>query len=363
MVSILVMLLIAVVAMIVHRQAAGRMLVVDPDAQERGVLVIAEEARPALVVTEIVAISVVILLAGRLPAPGVVTGGVLAVVVLVTGLLVPTPVAGQRAGATPLIVGALARLGARSRETPPGAGVVTPVDDPLDEGLLTRRMLRFQEQEIDEVMVPRSDVVAIERREDVSRLLDLVEEHRHSRYPVFDGDIDHVVGYVNVFDLRRLEPGSPNLDEIVRTVLTVPEGKHCTELLDEMMTEGREFALVVDEFGGTAGIVTIEDLVEELVGEIWDEHEKEEVMLRRVGRSVYVSQATIPLAELSERLDLELPEGDYETLAGFLLEAFGRIPVRGETVTWGEVTFEVLRADRRRIEAVQVTFGGGGGHK
>jgi CBS domain containing-hemolysin-like protein len=166
------------------------------------------------------------------------------------------------------------------------------------------------------------------------------------------------VGYVSVFDLPNLPPGVASIETIVRSMPAVPEGKRCTELLDEMVTEGHEFVLVVDEFGGTAGIVTIEDLVEELIGEIWDEHEKEEIMLRRLGRNVYVSQATIPLAELSERLQLELPEGDYETLAGFLLEAFGRIPLRGETVTWGGVTFEVLRADRRRIESVQITLGG-----
>lgn len=349
---------IVLLLMIVHRQAAGRMLVVDTGAPEGGVLGIAEGARPAVVVADVLAIPLVVFVVARWVTVGPVPGAVLAVIVLITGLLIPIPRAGRATGTTPALVRLLGRLGPRSRRAnvshePPA------FDDPLDERRLTRRMLRFQEQAIDEVMVPRSDVVAIEKRDDVKRLLDAVEEHRHSRYPVFDADIDHVVGYVTVFDLRKLEPGATSFETIVRSVLTVPEGKRCTELLDEMIEKHHEFALVVDEFGGTAGIVTIEDLVEELVGEIWDEHEEAEIMLRRVGRNVYVSQATIPLSELLDRLQLEIPEGDYETLAGFLLEAFGRIPVRGETVPWGDVEFEVLRADRRRIESVQITFNGG----
>ena len=106
---------------------------------------------------------------------------------------------------------------------------------------------------------------------------------------------------------------------------------------------------MVDEFGGTAGLVTAEDLMEELVGEIWDEDEQASVRLRRVGLNVYVAEATLTLAEIAEQLGLRLPEGDYETLAGFLLEEFGRIPIRGDTVVWENVTFEILTADKRKI--------------
>jgi CBS domain containing-hemolysin-like protein len=178
---------------------------------------------------------------------------------------------------------------------------------------------------------------------------------------VYEGILDRVVGRLDVFDLLKLRPGERDFDRIIRPVLIVPEAKRCDDLLAEMMTTGDEFAIVVDEFGGTAGLVTVEDVVERLVGEIWDEHERESVPLKRVGRRVFVAEASITLSELEERVGLELPEGDYETLAGFLLEAFGRIPVRGETISRGGATFEVLTAERRRIGSVKISLADAGG--
>ena len=207
-------------------------------------------------------------------------------------------------------------------------------------------------------MVPRGDVVAVDKNMDVSGFTELVEEHRHACYPVIDGDLDRVVGVVNVFDLDPPDGSDHVVSSYAKPASMVPEAKSAGELLDEMSRGDDDFAVVVDEFGGTSGVVTMEDLVEQLVGEIWDEHERVEVRMRRVGKDVYVCEASMPLNEIELRLGVRFPEGDYETIAGYLLERFGRIPVRGDTVSYEGMIFEVLTADRRRIESVQIDLRG-----
>ncbi len=345
-----------VVLTIVRRQAAARMLVVDPDA-EGGLLIEAEHARPAFVVSELLLLSAFATLALAMGTGGVVLWITLGALVLTLTLVLPVPLPRDTPGRAPVGVRMLGRLLGRRAHTPVGTAAATPrreTVDPLDERVLADRMLRFGETEITEIMVPRSDMVAISRDADLDELLAIVEEHRHSRYPVYVGDEDRITGYVSVFDLLALDDDERSFAAHVRPVLMVPEGKQGPELLTEMVEGGHEFAVVVDEYGGTSGVVTTEDLVEEMIGEIWDEHEREAVRVRRIGRDVYVSDATIPLDELSERIGLTLPEGDYETLAGFLLEEFGRIPTRGDRVAWDGAEFEVLTASRRRIESVQI---------
>ena len=341
---------------IVRRQAAARMLVVDPDT-EGGILTEAENARPAFVSTEVLLLAVFATLALSVGSGSIVLWIVLGALVLTLTLVLPVPMSRAKPGRTPVAVRAFTRVFGRLVHAPPEPQVATPRPqslDPLDERVLVDRVLRFGETEITEIMVPRSDMIAIGRDAGVDELLEIVEEHRHSRYPVYVGDEDSITGYVSVFDLLTLDPDATGFAEHVRPVLMVPEGKRGPELLAEMLENGREFAVVVDEYGGTSGVVTTEDLVEEMIGEIWDEHEREAVLVRRIGRDVYVSDAAIPLDELSERIGLVLPEGDYETLAGFLLEQFGRIPTRGDRVSWDGAEFEVLTASRRRIESVQI---------
>jgi Mg2+/Co2+ transporter CorC len=324
----------------IHHWAGRRMLVVEKESGP-GLLDLAEEARPALVLSQILAAGLAVVAVGAWPQLGMYGRVVVTGLVLVGGLLVPLRFGSPQRGGVPWWVRILSwPLSRHTEVAEPRNGGPIPSVDPLDERLLVDRMLRFRETEISEVMVPRSDVEAVEREAELRTLLNLIEEYRHSRYPVYETELDHIAGYLTVFDLLRLPPGTSGFQSLVRTALMVPETKPCHELLDEMLTNGHEFAIVVDEFGGTAGIVTGEDLVEELIGEIWDEHERASVRIRRVG--------------------LELPEGDYETLAGFLLEQFGRIPVRGDTVRWEDTEFEVLTADRRRIESVQVTLRVGG---
>lgn len=342
-----------------RRDAIAHMLGANGSGGEEGPLNAAEAARPGVVVTEILMAALVVFTVSRLDGTPDLLRFVGAAVALLVGAFFVLPGRGTNRPA-PWLGWARAVLGVtdpsarrrRRRRRP---------SDPFDERLLLDRLLKFRDTEIEAVMVPRIDMIAIDKHAGVDALLALVEEHRHSRYPVYETDIDRVVEVVNVFDLLSLPPGTQSFESIVRDALVVPETKHCDDLLEKMVTSDREFAIAVDEYGGTAGLVTREDLIEELVGEIWDEHEQESVTIRRVGKDAYVAKAVATVEEVTTNTGLELPDGDYETLAGFLLDQFGRIPVRGDTVRYGSATFEVLVADRRKIDSVQITLDRAGG--
>jgi Mg2+/Co2+ transporter CorC len=316
---------------------------------------------PALAVTEAVGVGLVATAAAEVFDSPVLSAAS-ACAVLVVGLLVPLAVRGDGNPLLPAWMRGIARVwptGVPSDGSDDTVPIAVAHDvDPFDEHALVERVSRLGETEIAEVMVPRGEVAAVDQQTDIPGFIELVEEHRHSRYPVIDGDLDRVVGVINVFDLQGVDTRGDVISSFARPATMVPEAKSAVELLDEMSRGGEEFALVVDEFGGTSGVVTMEDLVEQLVGEIWDEHERVEVRIRRVGQDVYVSEASMPLNEIELRLGVRFPEGDYETIAGYLLEKFGRIPVRGDTVSYEGMIFEVLTADRRRIESVQIDLRG-----
>jgi CBS domain containing-hemolysin-like protein len=351
MIPLLVLVLIVLV--VFHAQAARRLASTSPAPGNAVSLHEIETARVGCVSTEVLALAcLVVLLLTTRTAP---LWGRLGVASLVVGAIVyPWPAAPTGERATPALLRWLGTLlSPRPRATrneAPSSGTI----DPLDEQVLVRRMLQFAEKESSEVMIPRSEIIAVEKGSGIAALVELLEEHRHSRYPVYEGNIDHVIGYVSVFDLFKIPLDEASFDSVIKPIVIVPQGKRAAELLDELSSRRENCALVIDEFGGTAGLVTSEDLVEPIIGEIMDEHEEEWTAVRRVGRDAFVCDATISRSQLREATGYSLPEGDYETLAGFLLEEFGRIPVKGDTVTRESATFEVVRASRQRIELVQV---------
>lgn len=219
---------------------------------------------------------------------------------------------------------------------------------------LVTQVYEFGESTVEEVMVPRGDVIGLPAEATVRDAVALAGEHQFSRYPVFRGTLDQVEGVLHIHDLLA----APDLDQPVsgwvRGLPSVPAAKKCDELLSELQRGYHHAAMVVDEFGGTAGWVTVEDLLEELVGEIRDEHDVDEETVRVVGRRAWLIEARIRLDDLNRALNAELPEGDYETLAGYLLEEFQRIPKRGETVDADGHRFLVVEADGRRIVKVRV---------
>ncbi|RMG64557.1 MAG: HlyC/CorC family transporter [Calditrichaeota bacterium] len=220
-----------------------------------------------------------------------------------------------------------------------------------EEGELISRALEWRNLRVRDIMVPRTQMVAVPEDMPIRELIQVFRKHGFTRLPVFRERLDNIVGIVHVKDLFK---HPQRISDILREVLFVPETKRVSELLQELREKNMGMAIVIDEYGGTAGLVTIEDLLEHLFGEITDEHDETEVMIRRLGDQVYSVNAMIEIEELNEALNLDLPEGDYETLAGFLLNQLGHIPKRDEVFDYRGVRFVITRATRRQIQRVRI---------
>ncbi len=230
-----------------------------------------------------------------------------------------------------------------------------------DATRLLTRSIRFADKVAADALVPRLDVVALPITATIDDLRRLAVESGCSRLPVFNGDLDDVVGVVLAKDVFRIAPevrSATSVAEVLAPVVAVPETVSLAQLLVEMRQSGNQLVVVVDEHGGTAGIVTLEDVLEEIVGEIEDEHDLDVATVRgqAVGvRGVLAVEGTVRPDELEEATGLRLPDGDFETLAGFLLVLFGSVPAVGEQTSWKDWQFEVLALDRHRIAQVLVT--------
>jgi magnesium and cobalt transporter len=199
----------------------------------------------------------------------------------------------------------------------------------------------------------------------VAEFRSLFAEEKYSRIPVFKEDLDHILGFVFAKDLVTLDgvPGSSKIvPRLLRPAYVVPEGKRVADLLRELQGEHVQSAIVVDEYGGTAGLVTIEDLVEEIVGEIRDEYDGEESdPCVDEGDGAFLFLATVSVGDMVERLGVAVERDGFETVGGYLLTRLGRVPAAGETVEVDDLTVEVLEAERRRVRRVRVRLHGGMG--
>ena len=224
---------------------------------------------------------------------------------------------------------------------------------------IASRALEFQELVASDVMVPRHDVVTIERTASLDEIRRLLIARPHTRLPIHEGNADRIVGYVNVKDLttRTFHDPQTVLDDVMRPAYFVPEGKPAVDLLREMQQRRTPLAIVVDGQGGLVGIVTLEDLVEELVGEIFSEHAREisEPFTREPSGAITVA-GTAQVRELNRALDLELPEeGDWNTIAGLCIALAGRIPETGDRFELPEGgSLEVIDASARRVRMVRI---------
>jgi CBS domain containing-hemolysin-like protein len=224
-----------------------------------------------------------------------------------------------------------------------------------DESRLLRSVVDFGETLVREVMTPRPDIVAIRADATLDDLRQLVREQEYSRLPVFDDNLDNIVGIVVVKDLIQMEPTSSHtVRDMMRPAAFVPETKRVADLLREFRQGRFQLALVVDEYGGTAGLVTVEDVVEELVGEIRDEYDSEAEPIVREADDAYVFSGKVGIGEMTERLGVEIDEDGFETVGGFVLARAGRVPSVGERFEFDGLAVEVLEAERRRIHKVRV---------
>jgi len=239
----------------------------------------------------------------------------------------------------------------------------TFLDMAEEEGLVTeseeallRGVADFEDTIAREVMTPRVDVVAIDSDAVLADLQALIAEHRFSRIPVISADLDHVVGIANLKDLvTALGEGSGDeaLTRIVRPAHFVPETKKVSELLSEFQHRHEQLSIVVDEYGGTAGLVTLEDVLEEIVGEIRDEDENEEMLIETREDGI-VASGKAEIEDVAAAVGVDVPEGEFHTVGGLVFRELGRVPVRGESFEYGGLQFDILDADERRVHRVSV---------
>lgn len=236
------------------------------------------------------------------------------------------------------------------------------VFDPEEQEMLTG-VIEVAETQVREVMVPRSQMVVIERDHSLDEMLELIIRSGHSRFPVIGEDRDDVLGVLLAKDLLRFFGNStadgPQIDKLVRPVSVIPESKRLNALLKEFRDSHNHMAIVVDEYGGVSGLLTIEDVLEEIVGEIDDEHDHEEAEFiqkdaEKDGHSCYTVRALTRIEAFNDYFHCELTDDDYDTIGGLVMHQLGRLPRRGERLHFDGFHFQVTKADRRRIDTLQV---------
>jgi CBS domain containing-hemolysin-like protein len=220
---------------------------------------------------------------------------------------------------------------------------------------LLQSIVDFTETIVREVMTPRPDIIAIRQDASLADLRSLFREEQYSRIPVYRDSLDNIVGIVFVKDLVALPAvAEPPMTTLMRSAYFVPESKRVSELLKEMQRRQVQMAIVVDEYGGTAGLVTVEDLLEEIVGEIRDEYDVESETVTDEGNGVFVFSGKVSVDEVRDRLGVEIEREGFETVGGYLLSHLGRMPYVGERFDVDELSVEVLEVERRRIAKVRV---------
>jgi putative hemolysin len=220
---------------------------------------------------------------------------------------------------------------------------------------LLQSIVDFTETLVREVMTPRPDIVAIRSDATLAQLRDLFREQQYSRIPVYGESLDNIIGIVFVKDLVSLPPAAePPLTTLMRSAYFVPESKRAPELLKELQRKQAHMAIVVDEYGGTAGLATVEDLLEEIVGEIRDEYDVEADTVTDEGNGTFVFSGKVSVDEVAERLGVRIEREGFETVGGYLLSHLGRMPYIGERFDVDELEAEVLEIERRRINKVRL---------
>jgi putative hemolysin len=224
------------------------------------------------------------------------------------------------------------------------------------EKKIVERIFDFTETEVEDIMIPLINIAALEIEDSIDEAISLAQKTGYSRIPVYSEEAYNIVGIVHSFDLLTAKQKTHTLRDIMRPAPYVPNTAPVDELLKQLRTEGNSIAVVVNEYGGTIGIVTIEDILEEVVGEIYDEYDKEEHFFVQVGKNRYLVNARMEIDELNDHLELELPKDDYETVAGFLLKHMERIPRVGEHFEFENLVFIITKADKRSIKEVSITI-------
>jgi len=222
---------------------------------------------------------------------------------------------------------------------------------------MIQSIIDFNDTVARQIMTPRIAVVGLEKSRPLSEAIKTVLDQGYSRLPVFDGDLDHIVGFIVGKDLLQFWGQDLNLplpESIIRPIALVPGNKKIVDILSELRYRKSHLAVVLDEYGGTAGLVTMEDIIEEIVGDIHDEYDEEEAPFVDLAPGVTLAAGQAGIGDLSTHLGVSLPEGDYDTLGGFLTNQVGRVPQVKEEIQWEDLLFSITAADDRKVDRVEI---------
>lgn len=227
-----------------------------------------------------------------------------------------------------------------------------------EEKMLLNNVFEFNDIIVSEVMTPRTDMYAIDVNSNLNELLDELDEYKYSRIPVYEETIDNIQGVLFIKDILKVlkNKEKSKIKDIMKEAYFVPESKEIDELFREMQKNKQQMAIVIDEYGGTAGLITMEDIIEELVGNILDEYDDEEIEFQKIDDNTYILSGSSTMYDLKKILGVEIPEGDYETLSGYLLEKLGRIPEENEELVIEDenLTYKIEEFEDKRIKYVKV---------
>jgi CBS domain containing-hemolysin-like protein len=241
--------------------------------------------------------------------------------------------------------------------------IQTIIDEGEEAGLITRQegeliesIFEFRDTLVREIMVPRLEMMGVERLTPLAQIISLVLSCGHSRLPVFEGDIDHIKGILLAKDLLvfwQTPEETWDLDRVLRPAYFIPESKKISDLLRDLVERKTQIAIVIDEYGGTAGLITLEDILEEIVGEIYDEYDRMEPRLVPQEDGAVLVDARLDVEELMDHFDLPRPEGKFESVGGLLIHLLGRVPQVEDQVAIDNLELTVVQADERRAKQVR----------
>ncbi|MDR0503204.1 MAG: hemolysin family protein [Treponema sp.] len=225
-----------------------------------------------------------------------------------------------------------------------------------DQKEMIRGVVELSDTTVKEVMVPRTDTVFLSADSSKEELLNCICESEHSRFPVYQDTVDNVIGILHVKDaLTALVKNKPfNIQDLVRKPYFIPVSKHIDDLLGELKRKKVHIAVVVDEYGGVSGIVSMEDIIEEIVGDIQDEFDHETEDLVELEKGIWMCDARVNMDFLAEETNMELPVDDFDTLGGFVFDLFGKIPVKNEKIKYKEYDFIIHEMDGHKINTIKI---------
>lgn len=227
-----------------------------------------------------------------------------------------------------------------------------------EERKMMERILKLQKTTALDIMIPRTEMICVPVNIALEGLIQVIIQEGHSRIPVYEGDFDHIIGVIHSKDILKVWDQDKDqiiLRNMLRPPYFIPENRPIEDLLKEFKAKKSHMAIVIDEYGGTAGLITIEDILEEIVGEIQDEYDISVKTIEEVGGNAISVDAKIDIEEIEQHLNVEVPEGKYQSVGGFIINLVGRVPNTGEEISFGPLRMEIESANERKIHRVKIT--------